>query len=133
MTSPPEKPFDPDENTREFLDILHQHWARTSGAEKCFWMPEEGAVVADVEWDLYAVDENQEKKHLGLFWNEADADFITAVHGALPDLIRRLHIAIDEADRLDEEKDGVMREYADLALENQGLRSQIVELERGEQ
>ncbi|WP_074297099.1 hypothetical protein [Mycobacteroides abscessus] len=37
--------------------------------------------------------------------NNRDVDFITAIHGALPDLVRRTHEALDEADRLDEQRD----------------------------
>lgn len=130
---------------REFFDLLYAQFAKTTGAEKRFWMPEEcpdfhvSHFFPDPEdplkmWAVYAVevDEegNQDKAMVGVFRSEEDADFITAVHGCLPDLIRSLHTAHDEADRLDERADDREREMADLALENLGLREEIVRLER---
>lgn len=113
---------------RDFLDNLYSLWAKTTGASDRFWMPEEDTQFyanGPHSWNLCAVNEEQHKVFLGSFSTEIDADFIAGVHGALPDLIRRLHIAIDEADRLDEEKDGVIREFADLCQENLEARAEL--------
>jgi hypothetical protein len=114
---------------REFLDNLYGLWAKTTGSADRYWMPEQDDSCSEPpyepKWDLYAVNEQQERTWLGWLPSEIDADFVAGVHGALPDLIRRLHIAIDEADRLDEEKDGLVREYANLAQENQDVRAEL--------
>ncbi|AXH46782.1 hypothetical protein SEA_ACOLYTE_38 [Mycobacterium phage Acolyte] len=113
-----------------FFDELYQQWSQTTGAEKTYWMP-----VEDLDEHLqYRVEsfdpETQEKRVIGYFHNEVDADFVTGLHGAVPDLIRRLHEAIDEAERKDEANDMAQGQLADALLENIGLRAEIHELER---
>jgi hypothetical protein len=112
---------------REFFDELYALWSKTTGASDSYWMPEE-----DSEWrleeekpffDLFAVSQESpdstetKRKTVASFLSDEDADFITAVHGCLPDLIRRLHEAIDEADRKDYEKDELEGRVGKLELE----------------
>jgi len=52
--------------------------------------------------------------------SEADADWITTVHGSMPDLVRRLHAALDEADRADRERDDMVHRV--IVLEQQVAR-----------
>lgn len=101
---------------REFVDFLYQGWSQTTGAADKFWMPEQDSDVPYV-FHLYAVDEGRNKHVLGKLHSEADAAFVVAAHGAIPDLIRRLHEALDESDRLDEERDRQEGRIADLEFE----------------
>lgn len=96
----------------EFLDLIYSHWAKTTGAENMYWMPEEieppGICETDTGldgWVIWSVDEKQERELVASHLSSEDADFITAIHGCLADLVRRLHTAIDESARLDTERD----------------------------
>ncbi|AEK07406.1 hypothetical protein ROCKSTAR_41 [Mycobacterium phage Rockstar] len=117
---------------RDFFDLLHQQWAKTTGAENMYWASEEYKDGTG-RWKVYAVkvdEEGNETKKLiaSELQNEADADFIAAVHGCLPDLTRRLHMALDEADRADYDRDSRECRLAELELENAEL---LRELGRG--
>lgn len=117
---------------REFLDELYQLWAKTTGAENMYWMPErneDGYTNDSYVFDIYAIDEEQKKRFVGGFHNEVDVDFVTAIHGALPDLVRRTHEALDEADRLDEQRDEQEFRIAGLEETIDELNGRINELE----
>lgn len=88
---------------REFLDEIYQMFCRTTGDEHMFWIVEH--VEGSMTWNLYAANAEQEQILLATFYHEVDADFTAGLHGALPDLVRRTHEALDEADRLDEQRD----------------------------
>ncbi|CAA79415.1 Hypothetical Protein PBI_L5_39 [Fromanvirus L5] len=126
-----------DEQDHEFFDILYQQWAKSTGAEKTYWMPEEVEPPSICETDhgledhvIWAVNqETQDKDLVASHLSEADADFICGLHGAIPDLIRRLHEAIDEATSKDEARDRAEANLAEAYLENQGLQERIRELE----
>ncbi|QDF15823.1 hypothetical protein SEA_KIPPER29_41 [Mycobacterium phage Kipper29] len=130
--------IDTDEQDHDFFDILYQQWAKSTMAEFGYWMPEEARVPSIFEtdnghWDfnVYAVNQETNAKELvatGL--SEDDADFICGLHGALPDLIRRLHEAIDDATRKDEANDIAQGQLAEALLENHALRERIVDLEK---
>ncbi|WP_198586482.1 hypothetical protein [Mycobacteroides abscessus] len=93
---------------REFLDELYQLWAKTTGAENQYWMPANNGDPDDTDyWFIKSVGEEGEENAYVVadILNNRDVDFITAIHGALPDLVRRTHEALDEADRLDEQRD----------------------------
>ncbi|ASR86492.1 hypothetical protein SEA_CHANGELING_40 [Mycobacterium phage Changeling] len=123
-----------------FFDELYQQWTKTTGAEDTYWVVEEDtehyaggpgtwnvwAVPAAPSKDIDAVDG---KKFIASFEREEDADFTAGLNGAIPDLIRRLHEAIDEAVRKDEANDIAQGQLADALLENIGLRGEIHELE----
>ncbi|WP_255790033.1 hypothetical protein [Mycobacteroides abscessus] len=117
---------------REFLDELYSLWAKTTGAEDRYWMPErneDGYTNVNYVFDICAIDEEQKKRFVGGFQNEVDVDFITAIHGALPDLVRRTHEALDEADRLDEQRDEQEIRIAGLEETIDELNGRINELE----
>ncbi|QFP95523.1 hypothetical protein SEA_GAUGELDP_40 [Mycobacterium phage GaugeLDP] len=119
-----------EEQDHEFFDTLYQQWSKTTMAEHGYWMPEEDESFPGC-FNLIAVHQsNDERKPLAAFMDEADAEFVAGLHGAVPDLIRRLHEAIDEAVSKDEANDIAQGHLADALLENQGLREQIRELER---
>ncbi|SKM99004.1 Uncharacterised protein [Mycobacteroides abscessus subsp. massiliense] len=117
---------------REFLDELYSLWAKTTGAEDRYWMPErneDGYTNVNYVFDICAIDEEQKKRFVGGFQKEVDVDFITAIHGALPDLVRRAHEALDEADRLDERRDEQEIRIAGLEETIDELNGRINELE----
>ena len=126
---------------REFFDKLYQGWAKTTGAEDCFWMPvdEDNAGTVKAQY-IDAVDKNGDHQRIGWIYSEKDAAFITALHGCFADLCRRLHEALDEADRCDLQRDESQQELAALALqldevesENADLRRQLAEAEASRQ
>ncbi|AGK85998.1 hypothetical protein Chy4_0036 [Mycobacterium phage Chy4] len=114
----------------EFFDVLYQQWSHTTEAKTRYWVVEFDG-DEHLQWQVFAVDQSDGSKlWLGSFHREQDADFVAGLHGALPDLIRRLHDATDEAVRKDEANDIAQGQLAEALLENQGLKAQILELER---
>lgn len=101
---------------RDFFDTLYNIWTNTTGAEDSFWMPEEDEGFPG-RFNIWAVPQSGTRKPVASFVTDEDADFITAVHGCLPDLIRRLIDALDEADRLDHRVDDQTGWIADLCQE----------------
>ncbi|AFI24947.1 hypothetical protein [Mycobacterium phage SWU1] len=120
--------IDTDEQDHEFFDILYQQWSKTTWAANSYWMPEGDERRG---YTILAVDQAKDEKRIiaDLIATEADADFICGLHGAIPDLIRRLHEAIDEATSKDEARDRAEANLAEAYLENQGLQERIRELE----
>ncbi|WP_078344854.1 hypothetical protein [Mycobacteroides chelonae] len=117
---------------REFLDELYQLYTKSTGAENMYWMPERNEdddTNDNYTFDVYAVGEDQKKMFVGGLRNEEDVDFVTAIHGALPDLVRRTHEALDEADRLDEQRDEQEIRIAGLEETIDELNGRINELE----
>ncbi|QDK03475.1 hypothetical protein SEA_PAINTERBOY_41 [Mycobacterium phage PainterBoy] len=126
--------IDTDQQDHEFFDILYQQWSKTSWAEEGFWVVEEYQPGGPgngfpLLWALKAV-KGDKSYTLTTFEREEDADFTAGLHGAVPDLIRRLHEAIDEATSKDEARDQAEANLAEAYLENQGLRQRIEELEK---
>lgn len=87
---------------REFMDKLYQMWSKTTNAEDRFWDYTGGgdnftisSVGSDGDTGLPVAQE--------LF--EHDADWITAIHGAFPEVFRRFLEALDQAERSDTEVD----------------------------
>ena len=113
---------------REFLDEIYQMFCRTTGDEHMFWIIEH--VEGSMTWNLYAANAEQEQILLATFYHEVDADFTAGLHGALPDLVRRTHEALDEADRLDLQRDEQEIRIAGLESERMDV---IHELERAEE
>lgn len=92
---------------REFFDLLYQMWTKTTHAEDRYW---DYQVYGDT-FDINAVGPDPDNPvNVAALFSDADADWITAVHGCFPDLYRRLHEALDEADRLDSEMDEVQQQ-----------------------
>lgn len=136
-----------DDQDHEFFDIMYQQWANTPGAKESYWMPipiesyDDGSVCdptdgGNFHFDITAVPINETegdfsgRQFIGSVKTEEAADFICGLHGALPDLIRRLHEAVDEAARKDEANDVAQGQLLEALLENQGLREQVRELEK---
>ncbi|AGK87968.1 hypothetical protein M041_gp51 [Mycobacterium phage Severus] len=109
---------------REFFDLLYQHWSKTTGAHDTYWMPEEDESFPGL-FSIIAVGKDESRKPVASFLKEEDADFITAMHGCLADLVRKLNDALDEADRADYDKDSRECRMAELELENAELRRQL--------
>lgn len=100
---------------REFFDHLFQMWSKTTWAKDRYW-----DYNRDQMTGLYKIDsvgERDERGNVAYGLYEADADWITAVHGCFPDLIRRLHSALDEADTADQNRDSRECRIAELELE----------------
>ena len=57
--------------------------------------------------------------------SEWDAEFIAGLHGAVPDLIRRLHDAVSEADIADYARDSRECRIAELEVEVSELKAVI--------
>lgn len=114
---------------RDFFDLLYQQFTKTTMAETTFWSSEQATDEADnllPWWNVWAVERTKDGFHrhaVATDLCEADADFITALHGALPDLVRRLHEAVDKAENLEVERDEQEATIAGLSLE-------IIELEK---
>lgn len=109
---------------REFFDYLFQLWSKTTGAEDRYWMPEKHFDHSG-RWNVFAVSEGETRKLVASGLSERDSDWLTAVHGCLPDLWRRLHAALDEADRADFDRDARECRIAELEAEVSELRSVI--------
>lgn len=107
---------------REFFDTLMQSFMKTTFAEKRYW---DYQTDGETGFDINAVGEGDEREFVGYTANEPDADFITALHGCFPDLYRRLHAALDEADRADRDKDERECRIAELELEVASLRKEL--------
>lgn len=112
---------------REFLAHIYQMWSLTTGAEDHYWMPEEVPTDPTDQFplrlfNLYAVNQNEDRKHLASHLTDEDSDFITAIHGAFPDIYRRVLEAYDEADRLDQAKDEQEGTIAEMAQELDGKK-----------
>lgn len=117
-----------DEADKEFFDELYQQWALTTKAATHYWMPE-AYTDPSGRWKIFAVNQEGERKLVASELSEADADFISGLHGALPELIRRLHDAVDEASAKDEARDMAEAQLGDAWLENMGLRAELHELD----
>lgn len=118
-----------EDRDNEFFDELYRQWTMTSLAQTHYWMPEE-CVDGTKRFKIYAVNQDGEKKLLASELAEDDAEFITSMHGALPELIRRLHDAIDEAVAKDTARDEAEAVACEALLEVHGLKAEIAELEK---
>ncbi|ASR86676.1 hypothetical protein SEA_EBONY_39 [Mycobacterium phage Ebony] len=119
-----------EDQDHDFFDILYQQWSKTSMAEHGYWVVEEDESFPGC-FNVIAVHQSEDaRKPIAAFMDEADADFIAGLHGAVPDLIRRLHDATDEAVRKDEANDIAQGQLAEALLEVAGLKAEILELEK---
>ena len=113
----------------EFFDELYQLWSKTTGAGDRFWMPEH---IGDPthRHNVYAVAEDGSKTLVARDMPEVDAEFVAGLHGALPDLIRRLHDAVSEADQFDHDRDSRECRIAELELELMEMKQIISNLSK---
>lgn len=77
-----------------------------------YWSITEHELDTERRFSVDAIDAEQSAVRVAAGLTEADAAFITALHGCLADLVRRLHDALDEADRLDLERDQLVLQLA---------------------
>ncbi|AXQ51957.1 hypothetical protein SEA_CRISPICOUS1_42 [Mycobacterium phage Crispicous1] len=116
---------------QDFLDKIYQVFSQTTGAEDCFWVVERDSGWAGI-CRVYAVGQDESRRLIGSFVNEQDADFVASLHGCVADLVRRSMEAIDDAARLELERDNLMGRVFDLELEIQGLKSELDRYEGAE-
>jgi len=106
---------------KAFLDKLYQLWSKTTGAENTYWDYQEYGDTFDID----SVGSDGERVNVAALFSDADADFITAIHGCLPDLYRLAMDALDEAERADFNKDSRECRIAELELELAELRAEL--------
>ena len=75
----------------EFFQHLYDLFSYTSGAEDTYWDYHE---AHNGGWQIHSVNQEGERTFVGAFDTEFDADFVTAIHGSLPDLVRRLEAMV---------------------------------------
>ncbi len=106
----------------ELLDRLYQAAAKTTGGDKQYWDYQEYGDTFDVD----AVGQDGERDNVAAFFSEADADFVTMVHAAIPELIRGTREALDEAERADRQRDERECRIAELEIEVAALRKELL-------
>lgn len=112
---------------REFFDRLFQLWKDTTGAEDRYWMPE-AHFDQSGRFNVYAVAEDESRKLVASGMTEVDSDWLTALHGCFADLWRRMHAALDEADRADYDRDSRECRIAELESEVNSLKGVVEKL-----
>lgn len=98
---------------RDFIDNLYALYCATTGGEQTYWRPD----TTDTGFQVVAVDGDDNRTVVASGMAERDADWVCSVWGALPDLVRRLHAALDEADRVDADRDARECRIAELEVE----------------
>lgn len=96
---------------REFFDLLLQTWKQTSHAEDSYWEPKKHGDT----FSVYAVTRGGDRNLVAVGLSETDAEWVCGMHGCLPDVVRRLGQALDEADRADRDRDEREQLIAELA------------------
>ncbi|UOK18095.1 hypothetical protein SEA_SWITZERLAND_42 [Gordonia phage Switzerland] len=120
---------------REFFDTLYSEWSKTTGAGERYLIVEKVEYDPDLDymtsWDVWAIsfEDEGDRTLVATFEKEADADFFAAIHGCFGDLVRRLHEALDEADRADERRDEAEQQLADEIMLTQDLSYRLEGLE----
>ena len=110
----------------EFFQHLLDMFTVTSGSEDTYWDYED---TGETGFDVHSVDQYGEGTFVGYFDNEVDADFVTAIHGCLPDLVRRLKDSIEKADNYELAHDQCQRELFEAEQEIAELKSLVTEYE----
>lgn len=105
----------------DFFDKLYQMWSKTTYAKDRYWDYQDDDKSLGL-FKIGAVGEDGERAEVAWGLYEADADFITALHGCFPDLYRALNNALDEADRADFSRDSRECRIAELETELAELR-----------
>ena len=109
-------------NQEEFFDKLLQMWFATTNAEDRFWDYQEDNGLCTV-LSVGHSDGSTIDVASGLF--EQDADWITAVHGAFPELVNMFYAAVDEAERADRNRDSRECRIAELETEVAELKADL--------
>jgi hypothetical protein len=110
----------------EFFEHLLDMFAVTSGAEDTYWDYED---TGETGFDIHSVGSDEEREFVGYFDREVDADFVTAIHGCLPDLVRRLKESIEKADNYELAHDQCQRELFEAEQEIAELKRLVTEYE----
>ena len=114
---------------RDFFDHLFQLWSKTTGSDDRYWMPEEYTDRSG-RFNIYAIGQDETRKLVASGLSDNDAEFFAGVHGCTADLVRRLHEALDEADRADYGRDSRECRLAELELELADLHAVVQGLSR---
>ena len=114
----------------EFYDFLYQGWSKTTVAGNGYWSVSEVEFDTDNNYDrtfdVVAATSDTEIP-VGSFVSEDDAGFVAAIHGCLPDLLRKLGSLEDENARLDEKADTYIGLWSDALLEKAALKVKLVD------
>lgn len=109
-------------DAREFVDELYKVWAQTTEAKAGHWAASQDEGIGT--WEIWT--------HLGNdslpicdFVDKTDAQFITTMHAAIPELVRMVHETLDENDRIDRERDQVASELFQAGLEIERLQREL--------
>lgn len=111
---------------RDFFDHLYQMWTKTTWSESRYWDFSLDHMTGLYKIDAVGQDGGRGNVAYGLY--EADADWITALHGCFPDLVRRLHAALDESDDADYRRDSRECRIAELEMELNEMKQIIQNL-----
>ena len=80
-------------------------------------------------YEIYTAPENNSR---GVFvagaYSENVADFIATTHAVIPEMVDVINSALDESDRLDEEKDDLHGQIFNLELERASLGTEVGDL-----
>jgi hypothetical protein len=109
----------------DLLDRLYQVFSKTSYCEKRSWdygFEDEGRDPLNI----YAVDDEGDFKFIAALTSEADADFVTMAHAAIPTVARVALEFKDEAERADRRRDECERLLAERELEIAALRKELL-------
>lgn len=86
---------------REFFAALLEAWKLTSHAEDSYWEPKQHGDT----FSVYAVTRAGDRHLVAVGLSETDAEWLCGMHGCLPDVVRRLNHAVDEAEKADLHRD----------------------------
>jgi hypothetical protein len=100
---------------RDFFDHLYQLWAKTTHANDGEWEVNDDGEHILV--DVWSTDKDGWEQTIGYGMYKQDAEFISQVHAALPELVRRALAAFDEAERVDQDRDARECRIAELEME----------------
>ncbi|GAB4584454.1 hypothetical protein [Nocardia sp. IFM 10818] len=111
---------------QEFFDELYQLWAQCSGTG--FWFAKENDLIGGhcvMLDDVTPAEAPRPGLEVASFARQEDATFIATIYTALPDILRRAMAALDEAERLDIERDQVVSELREVTAENERLQADL--------
>ena len=117
------------EDKQKFIDGLYQLWAN---AGKDDWIVEEHDDLGFTEWVVFGllpeIDGVAPKREIAVAYSEEIADYIATTHAVIPELTELFMSALDESDRLDEEKDDLHGQIFNLELERASLGTEVGDL-----
>ncbi len=105
---------------RDFFDHLYQLWSKTTHANDGAWEVNDDGEHILV--DVWSTDKDGWEQTIGYGMYKQDAEFISQVHAALPEIVRRALAAFDEADRVDQDRDSRECRIAELETEVSDLK-----------